>query len=193
MKILLSLLAFFILGQAHAQTLNYDIKHSGKKIGHMEVEKTAHDNTETYHITSHVDVKLVFHMKISYKLQTVFKDNELYYSSITTYENGDLHSTIKTKKNGDHYDIIKDGHETKYMKTINQTGATVYHSMPTNRPMMYSEFEGEDKKLEKVNDHTVKYINLNDGHVNMYTYKNGVMQHAEIENSVMNFTFELHE
>ena len=148
------------------------------KIGQMDVRKTTHDNTETYDITSHVDVKMVFHMKISYKLHTVFKDGELFYSNITTYVNGDLHSTTKTQKNGDHYDIIKDDHEMKYMKTINQTGATVYHGMPLDRQMMFSEFEGEDKKLVKIDKNTFEYINLHDGHVNRYEYENGIMHHG---------------
>lgn len=187
MKIILFLFLLLTFNGT-SRTLNYEITSNGSKIGKLSVTKTTKDNVTEIEIISEVKVKIFVTVDIKYQLNTTYKDNELFYSSVTTYVNGKVRSTNKAEKDGKYYTLTSNGHSSKYINKITFTSSMLYFEEPKNKSNLFSEFDNFEKSIKKLGDHSYQIIDPNNSHANVYTYLDGIVNTCTIYNTFMNFT-----
>lgn len=188
MKKTLMIICFLFLYIGNSQTLDYDIISKGYSIGHLTTTKTVKDSIVQIDVVSEVSVRILVKIDVKYKLQSTYKNNELFFSSITTYVNGKVHSTCKTEKTGNHYTITKDGQTTKFFNKIDFSNALLYYEMPKSIVTVFSESSGLEKKVKQTGAYTYDVINPKNDHISQYSYAtNGVLEKATVHNTLMTF------
>jgi len=187
MKIILSTLFILNVFFAKAQTLNYAISTSKNQIGHLEVTKKKKGDLLLVSVESAVKVKLFVEVELNYKLNTIFKNGVLIYSSSTTYVNGKIHESSKIEKKEGYYKLTKNGHESRYLDKIYYTGASLYFSEPKNITHVFSEFEIINQTIKKISTNEYELTNPSNNQVNTYSYTNGVLKSAIIPHSMVTF------
>jgi hypothetical protein len=187
---LIIILTLFILSTTYttAQELKYKIKSGDTNLGQLIATKVEKNGLLEIVVTSDVSVSLFIKLNINYKLSCKYKNNELVFSSVSTYVNGKLHSTSTTTKNNTNYNIVKDGHSSLYMNSIHYSDALLYFFEPKNESKMYSDFDNIDKSITKLKEHTYTIKNPENGHVNEYIYKNGLLESTTIHHKLLDFT-----
>ena len=181
--LLLSQMSFGML------SAKYKITSAGVHLGDMTVVQSEENGIVNVKIISDVKVKLFLTINLKYRLNCVYKNNVLTYSSVTTYVNGDKHSTLITEKKDNSYTITEDGHTTKYTKLIQYSGGLLYFQAPNSRKTLYSEFNGYNKQIKKMNDNLYEVMDNTTGHKSTYQYnKQGYLEKATVEHTLMTFT-----
>jgi hypothetical protein len=124
-------------------------------------------------------------------LNCTYKENELLFSSVTTYVNGKVNSTLKTEKQDQFYEVTKNGRSSKYIDNIGMSGALSYYEEPLNMSTIYSDFYGYDKNLELIGPHVYKVTNPKNGQISEYYYEDGILKKAIIHHFLMTFKLQL--
>jgi len=158
-----------------AQTLKYNIKARNNDIGILIVERVIKGNTTTIEAQSDVKIHVFKTIDISYTLKSIYNDNELIYSSVTSYVNGSIHSSCKTTKEGSIYTIHQDGESSDYTKIIDYSAAMMYFKEPINKNKVYSEFNSVIKDIKKVGEHVYELYDPEKGLTNTFYYENGIL------------------
>jgi len=191
MKTITSILFFLfciITEQIPAQDLEYNITANKNQLGTILVKQTEKNGIIQIQATSEVKVQLFVNINLKYILNCTYKNNQLLYSSVTTYVNGKLHSTSTTEKKEGYYEVIKDGHSSRLYENIKYSGALLYHTEPIGKTKLYSEFNGIEKPIKKIDAHTYQITNPDNGHISIYKYKNGILESTTIEHALLTFT-----
>ena len=187
MKNILIVLAVFLSFYCNSQNLNYKISTKNTPVGNLTVTKTENDNVLQIEVISEVNIKVFIKVNLKYKLNCTYKNNELLFSSVTTYVNGKLHTTSKTEKNGEYYTITKDGHASKFMHKITYSGALLYFKEPKGVSTIYSEFHAIEKPMKAIGNHEYQITNPKNGLLSEYTYQNGTLETTMNHHSLMSF------
>lgn len=182
MKKVLIIIFLLVICIGNAQVLNYDIRSKGNSIGKLTATKTVKDSITQIDIVSEVSVRILIKIDVKYKLQCVYRNDDLLFSSITTYVNGKVHSTCKTERTEDHYTITKDGHATKFFNKIDFSNALLYYKAPENQSTVFSEANGIEKQVKQIEANTYNVINPSNKRISQYNYINGVLEKATIHN-----------
>jgi len=156
-------------------------------IGNLEVTKNLNDDLLQIEVISDVKVKLFISIDLKYKLNCTYKNNELFYSSVTTYINGNIHSTSETKKIGDYYTITKNGHSSKYIDKITFSSALLYHQEPKGLTDLYSEFENFNKSIKSIGPHEYQISTPKKGGLSTFSYKNDVLMSLTNHHALLTF------
>ncbi len=101
-----------------ANELVYNISSSGTSIGQIKITKTITDDVVEITAKSEVKVNLFLSLDVSYSLHTIYKNNELISSTVTTYVNGKEHSKTLTKRFNQYYLITSDDDSKKLCNHI---------------------------------------------------------------------------
>lgn len=187
MKNALMIICFLFLFFGNSQTLDYDIISKEHSIGHLTTTKTVKDSIVQIDVVSEVSVRILIKIDVKYKLQSTYKNNELFFSSITTYVNGKVHSTCKTERTGNHYTITKDGQTTKFFNKIDFSNALLYYEAPKNQSTIFSEANGFEKQVKQNGVNTYDLVNPDNQRISMYNYTDGILKKATIHNEFMTF------
>jgi hypothetical protein len=180
---------FFLLSfVGHSQTLEYSISSKDHPIGKLVVTKTEKNDVLQIEVTGEFKVHVLVSIDVKYKLNCTYKNQELIYSSVTTYSNGKVHSTSTTDKTGDYYTVTKDGHSSKYIDKITFSGALLYFKEPKGVSSVYSEFDDIDKSINKIGENEYQISNPNNGDFSKSTYKNGVLETSTVHSKFLTFT-----
>ena len=171
-----------------SQVLKYKITANDTYLGELTATRSYKDDITEIEVISKVKVNLFIKVNLTYKLNCTYKNNELLFSSVTTYVNGKLHSTSVTKKNEENYTITKDGHSSLYYNKINYSGALLYFVEPKGKSKIYSEFDNFDKPLQETATHRYETENPKNGHISNYIYKNGELQSSTIHHTLLTFS-----
>ncbi|MFK5981617.1 MAG: hypothetical protein QM499_01795 [Flavobacteriaceae bacterium] len=171
----------------NSQTLHYKIMSNNSYIGDLKVTKTSNKDAFQIEVISEVKVKLFISIDLKYKLNCTYKNNELFYSSVTTYVNGKIHSTSKTEKIGDYYSITKNGHSSKFLDKIPFSGALLYYSEPKGLTNIFSEFDNLKKPIKNIGINEYQITNPKNGHLSEYKYKNGVLMSTTNHHTLLTF------
>jgi hypothetical protein len=171
-----------------AQTSHYKISSRNTPVGNLTVTKTENENLLQIEVISEVSIKVFIKVDLKYKLNCTYKDDELLFSSVTTYVNGKIHTTSKTEKNGANYTIVRDGHESKFLQKITYSGALLYFKEPKGITTVYSEFHAIDKPIKALGNHEYQITNPKNGLLSEYTYQNGILVTTMNHHSLMPFT-----
>ena len=168
--------------------MNYKITSKETTIGNLSVKRTADNNTVQIEVLSEIEVKLFITIDIKYKLNSTYKNNELFFSSVTTYVNDKVNSITTTKKNEEYYSVTKDEHSTKYLNEIKISDALLYFVEPKGMTKLFSEFDGISKSIKKIGKNKYQIRNPKNGNVGEYQYKNGILQSSINYHNLMTFS-----
>ncbi len=186
MKIITFLFLLFpIIG--NSQTLHYKVTANDNYIGDLKVSKTLNKDILQIEVISEVKVNLFISINLKYKLNCTYKNDELFFSSVTTYVNGKIHSYSKTEKNGEYYTITNDGHSSKYLNKITFSGALLYYREPKNLTYIYSEFDNINKPIKKTGTTEYQITNPENGHLSEYNYENGILVSTTNHHTLLTF------
>ncbi len=148
-----SLIIFLLLiaGLANGQVYkrHYKITSDKKDVGYLTATKSHDGKVTKFEISSDVTVRILFKVQMTNKIQAVFEDGVLQYSTATLYVNGSVYSDTKIKKENGFYTIEKDGRQSKiYTREIRSSSAKLYFHEPIGEEISLSETEGEIKELD---------------------------------------------
>ena len=171
----------------NSQTLHYKITSSGNYIGDLKATKTSVNNILQIEVISEVKVKLFISIDLKYKLNCTYKNNELLFSSVTTFVNGKIHSTSITEKIGNYYDITKNGHSSKFLDEIPFSGALLYYREPKGLTNIYSEFDNLEKPIKNIGINEYQITNPQNGYLSEFKYKNGILVSTTNHHTLLTF------
>ena len=185
----IQLLIIFLLitiVEINAQSYNYEIITKGKNIGTIECKVDSVGDMVNIDILANATVHFLFGERVKFKLNSNYKNNELYFSSSTFYLNEkSIYQSIVHKDNND-YIISKDSHQTMFPGKIDYSGSLLYFVEPTGKEKIYSEVDEIYKLITKVGRHKYKITNPENGKTSFFTYENGILNHAEISHTYVN-------
>lgn len=168
------------------QTLNYEITSGKSHIGELSIKRLENNNIVQIDGVGEVKVNLFFFFDIKLKLSCIYKNNELWFSSVTTYVNGDIHSTNIIKKEGDNYSITEDGHLSKFLGEINYSGALLFFREPKKNNTVFSEYDNLESPISEFKENEYQIAYPTDGYLGKY--KNGVLETTTIDHTLITFT-----
>ena len=161
-----------LLLQGQALEGHYKIMSDDDEVGHLVALKKEDGNIVKYEIFSDVSIRILFKIQMTNKIQAVFKNGILQYSTSTLYLNGKLYSDTKIRKENGFYTVVKDDNESKiYSDGIGSSSAKLYFNQPIGEATSLSETEGELKEvdLQGVNKYSLTE-NGNNKSVSTYIY-----------------------
>lgn len=186
-KIIGWLVMLTISTKGFSNTLTYKISTKSSSIGKLTVVRTTTNGLDVIKINSQVSIGLFGQVDISYQLVSKYKNEELVYSSVYTYVDDKLHSKIITKKLTNQYKVVSDDDVYYRNSPISYTSSLMYFKEPKNITSVFSEFDGELKSVQKMDIHTYKVLSNKGGNGSVYIFKDGLVQRATIEHTLMNF------
>src|ERR1700744_1993817 len=108
---------FVVIGvkaSAQEQTLNYNVLHSGKTVGHMTLQKHSDGDDIFLKVASDVKISFLFSVNIRIEEDSHYRDGKLMSSHIYRIINGKQKANKITKANGDNYQLVDDGKTTAF-------------------------------------------------------------------------------
>ena len=173
MKSFLVALSVFFCLSANAQIYlrNYEISSSDKVVGGIEATRTPEGDYVRYDVTSEVTMRILFEIKVSYKVQAIYKSGVLVSSSATVYLNGNVQNDVNVERTGDHYTVVADGHTTRIYEDIKCSSALLYFNKPKDTRKVFSETDGAFRDLSETADGKFKSRDPeNENNVNTYIF-----------------------
>lgn len=171
--------------ETQVHKLHYAILQDGKRIGEIKASRTLQDNQIFYDVATQMTVKIVMKQDIKYNSYVSYQNGILNKSVSKSYLNGKLHSTCNTLWKGNKYEIRKDKDASSLSRQITYSGVMLYFKEPHSVSLIYSEMNGVDNRINKVSDHQYLLTDSKSKKVNRYWYKNGILDHAYINHTLM--------
>lgn len=164
-------LMFCLSANAQIYLRNYEVSSSDKVVGGIEATRTPEGDYVRYDVTSEVAMRILFEVKVSYKVQAIYKNGVLESSSATVYLNGSVQNDVNCQRTGDHYTIVSDGHTTRIYDDIKWSSALLYFNKPKDTRKIFSETDGTFKDLSETAEGKFKVKDPEkESNVNTYTY-----------------------
>ncbi len=183
MKLLISIFLLVVISSVNAQTYKYEIISKKKIIGTIEGTITKKDNITKVDIVALGEIDFILKEHIKYKLNSMYKDGELIFSSATIFLNNKIHFSSVVKKEGDYYIIDKNEHKESFTDPINYSGALLYFIEPKTFTRIFSEIDNVEKDISKESKDTYKIINPDTEKASYFTYENGILKTANIHHT----------
>ena len=171
----------------------FNIRAMGMDVGTITVHQEKIGKKLTVKAISEVEVRIIFKIKVKYIQTSVYENGELVESSLKTYKKDEVNSDTRLTKNEDGYLLDKDGDISEIKDKITYSGSLLYFNEPVNINDLYFEINGEKTDVKALGDHKYEITNPNNGNLNEYNYKNGVLINAVIKHSMANVNLELIE
>ena len=166
-----------------AQTYKYEIFSKDKKIGTIEGTISKKANITKVDIVALGEIDFILTEHVKYKLNSMYKDGELVFSSATIFLNNKAHFSSVVKKEADYYIIDKNEHKESFTDPINYSGALLYFIEPKTFTRIFSEIDNVEKDIIKESKDTYKIINPDTEKASYFTYENGILKTANIHHT----------
>lgn len=188
------LLVSVLQANAFAQeTVEYEVRIAGIKIGDMVATKISNGNHATIEVES--KVSFWFFGKINLDFQTIaeYKNSQFIRSEVNSKTNkGDFKTTIDWKN--DQYDIKANNYKFELDTTVNRpiyfSSVAFYFEEPNGINEMFAESYGLISAIVKNKDYYE--VNVN-GNKNRFYYKDGVLDRAVMEFPIKNYVVKRKE
>lgn len=168
-------------------TLVYDIVINDKVVGSLEATRKQKDRLIWYRSATVINTKIIRNIEVQYNYDVHFEDERLQSSQVAIYINTKSHANTKTRYIDDAYEITKNGKlEATITDAITYPSVLLYFKEPINITKCFSEQNGNFNTIESLENHSYKKTNAK-GNENIYYYKNGVLDSAEIDGGLINF------
>ena len=170
----------------------YNIHVAGMKVGQMIAIKQIENDYTTYTLNSDVSVYIIKRYRVIDNLKAVYKDNILQYATVKTNigKNEYFSAIIWTK---DHYDVNVNGYKyqnhTTITKQIDWSVAKAYFEAPPSSAKVFSEDFGIFSDADYIGPNINQLVYK--GKKNKFTYSNGIMVKADIQNNIRDFILTL--
>lgn len=180
----------FSVFASKAETKVFDIKLAGMNIGKVYASHTVKDDIDYYSITGSVELNLFISIKITYQTLSVFKNNKLIESMVTSNVNGTKYSST-TKWTGDNYIINCNAYNYQYSDSskttpINYSVSKLYFDKPSAGKEIYAETYGLLGEIKPIHGGEMKF-EIPKSQIIFHYDKTGNLVNVEMVNPVKNF------
>jgi hypothetical protein len=172
--------------------LHYILKQEGRKVGDIYATRSGEETQQTYDVETKMQVKILVKQDISYSSKAVFSGGILQNSIARSYINQKLHHSVTTTWKGSLYEILVTKKEKEKEKDtdvlkrkVSYSGTMLYFKEPVAVGRIYSEMSGQDNLLQKTGEHEYTLTDVKTNKKNKYWYRNGVLDHAFINHTLI--------
>jgi hypothetical protein len=188
---LLAMLCFSGGLMAQEQTVKYNVLHSGKVVGHMDLYQKRNGDDLYLKMISEVKMRFIMSIKVDINEESVFQGGKLISSNICRKVNGKEKASRQTKACGDCYQATADGKSKQLdQKYIGTNLMLLYCREPDNNAQIYSDNFQQFLQVKQVSPHVYR-IDLPDGNYNFYSYTNGICSKVDIHHSLYTIQIQL--
>ena|ERR1700754_2477087 len=189
---LLALICFSGTSLAQEQIVKYNVLHSGKVVGHMDLYQKREGDDLYLKMTSEVKMRFIMSIKVDIHEESVFQSGKLISSRVCRNVNGKEKANRQTKVCGDAYQTLAEGKSGPQVeqKHISQNMMLLYCHEPDDNAQIYSDNFQQFLQVKQVSEHVYR-IDLPDGNYNFYSYTNGVCSKVDIHHSLYTIQIQL--
>ncbi len=188
---LLALLYFSSALMAQEQITKYNVLHSGKIVGHMDLYQKHEGDDLSLKMISQVKMRFIMSVQVDIHEESTFQKGKLISSSIYRKVNGKEKANRQTRACGDCYQAVTDGKGKQLdQKFIGANLMLLYCREPDNNAQIYCDNFQQFLQVKQVSPHVYR-IDLPDGNYNFYSYTNGVCSKVDIHHSLYTIQIQL--
>ncbi|TDT45310.1 hypothetical protein CLV90_2396 [Maribacter spongiicola] len=168
-------------------TFYFDIIHKDNVIGSLKASKSIKDSKVHYQSVTTINTRVIKEIDVNYLYNVTYENDKLKRANVLIDVNDKPYADILTNWEIDYYQISKnDKNELVIEEDINYATILLYFDEPINVNRCYSEQDGSFNIIIPLGNHTYKKINSKN-HENIYHYKNGFLENAEINGGLIKF------
>ena len=187
-----ALLCLAVGALAQEQTVKYNVLHSGKVVGQMNLYQKRQGDELYLKMISEVKMRFIFSVKVEIQEESTFNNGKLMSSQVCRNVNGSEKCNRQTKAVASGYQTTAEG---KCGKTVDQKQIAanlmlLYCHEPADRAQVYSDNFQQFLQVKQVSSHVYR-IDLPDGNYNFYSYTNGVCSKVDIHHSLYTIQIQL--
>ncbi|WP_299317177.1 DUF6134 family protein [uncultured Maribacter sp.] len=168
-------------------TLLFDIVHKDNVIGSLKASKTIKDSKIHYQSVTTINTRVIKEIDVNYLYNVIYENNKLKRANVLIDVNDKPYADILTKWEIDYYQISKNNkNELVVEEDIKYATILLYFVEPVNIERCYSEQDGSFNTIIPLGNHSYKKINAKKNE-NIYHYKDGFLEKAEINGGLIKF------
>lgn len=181
-------LCALIFSPGFTQDHQYVLAIKGQETGLLNVWENQQDDARIIKVETEVDANLLFFdMQVRFYLESNYRDGVLQKSRSTTYVNGKKKKDVRIRLQNGRYRIRKKGAVLFHNEPIHYSGALLYVEEPSRTQRVFSEMDGEYKRIEAAGPHEYQLTEPGSRRQNEYLYANGILKKAFIDHSLVDF------
>ena len=176
---------------AQEQITKYNVLHSGKVVGHMDLYQKRTGDGVYLKMISAVKMKFIFSIRVDCNEESLFQNGKLVSSHVQRQVNGKEKANRITKCAGGSYQTIAEGKNGMVnQKEISNNLMLLYCREPADNMEVYSDNFQRFLKVKQTGNHIYR-IDLPDGNYNYYSYTNGICSKVDIHHSLYTIQIQL--
>ncbi|MBD1365524.1 hypothetical protein IDJ77_17040 [Mucilaginibacter sp. ZT4R22] len=176
---------------AQEQTTKYNVLHSGKVVGRLDLYQKRDGENLYLRMISEVKMRFIFSIRVNCNEESSFQNGRLISSHVLRNVNGKQKANRQTTALGDSYQTVAEGKGgTVNQKDISTNLMLLYTHEPADNAQVYSDNFQQFLKVKQTGNHIYR-IDLPDGNYNYYSYTNGVCSKVDIHHSLYTIQIEL--
>ncbi|MEO7211812.1 DUF6134 family protein [Mucilaginibacter sp.] len=189
--VLMLLLALSAPTFAQEQTTKYNVLHSGKVVGHLDLYQKRSGENLYLRMISEVKMRFIFSIRVNCNEESSFQNGRLVSSHVLRNVNGKEKANRQTTAIGNAYQTLAEGKSGSVkQKDISANLMLLYTHEPADNAQVYSDNFQQFLKVKQTGSHVYR-IDLPDGSYNYYTYANGICSKVDIHHSLYTIQIQL--
>jgi hypothetical protein len=169
------------LSTSAQQRTTFDIIFKDEPIGVASAMVSTQGNSSSYLVETHVNVQLIYQIRIDLKLQSRYEDGIMQEASLLKRVNGTEKINNQIYWLGERYSIISQSKKVSSVEGgITRSISTLYFTEPEHISKVFSETFLTYVPVKEVANGTYT-VTLPDGRINSYYYQNGACSRVSIE------------
>ncbi|MEO3402473.1 DUF6134 family protein [Mucilaginibacter sp. CAU 1740] len=188
---LILLLGLATCSLAQEQTVKYNVLHSGKVVGHLNLYRKQQGDELYLKMISEVKMRFIFNVKVDIQEESTFNNGKLINSRVCRNVNGNEKCNRQTKAIASGYQTVAEGKCGRVdQQQINANLMLLYCREPQDNAQVYSDNFQQFLQVKEVSPHIYR-VDLPDGNYNFYSYTNGVCSKVDIHHSLYTIQIQL--
>ena len=167
--------------QKTEETKSFAVTRDGDDLGELISKRTIEGTQTTYLNITKIRAKLIGEIRVTYRIESVFKNKELESSTALITVNEETHSKSKTKRVGNRYEYYKND---KLKSTINGviyfTNTMLVYNEPVGNSSSYAEEAGVFNPITKPTAGVYERPNSR-GRKTVYHYQNAELKRMVVD------------
>lgn len=176
---------------AQEQTVKYNVLHSGKVVGHLNLYRKQQGDDLYLKMISEVKMRFIFSVKVDIQEESMFSNGKLINSTVCRHVNDKEKCNRQTKAVASGYQTVAEGKCGRLdQQQIGANLMLLYCREPDDKGQVYSDNFQQFLQVKQVSAHVYR-IDLPDGNYNFYSYTNGVCSKVDIHHSLYTIQIQL--
>lgn len=189
--IIIALLGLANGSAAQEQTVKYNVLHSGKVVGHLNLYRRQQGDDLYLKMISQVKMRFIFSVKVDIQEESMFSKGKLINSTVCRHVNDKEKCNRQTRAVASGYQTVAEGKCGKLdQQQIGANLMLLYCREPDDQAQVYSDNFQQFLQVKQVSPHVYR-IDLPDGNYNFYSYTNGVCSKVDIHHSLYTIQIQL--